>query len=76
MAGAGAGQPISFCNVFSFSSLLTGLVILFRGRRGTMRRIPFLTPTDRRLVVAHRLLADLVQQWSPVTRPAPEAISR
>ena len=52
-AAAGAGQPISFCNVFFFSSLVTGLAILFWDRRGTLRRLPSLTPTDRRLLVTH-----------------------
>ncbi len=48
---AGGPEAISFCNVFFFSSLITGLVLLLSERQTVRRQLPRLRPEDRWLLV-------------------------
>lgn len=47
---AGGPEAISFCNVFFFSSLVTGLVLLFSDRETIRSQLRFLTREDRGLL--------------------------
>lgn len=48
---AGGPEAISFCNVFFFSSLITGLVLLLSERQMVRLQLPRLRPEDRWLLV-------------------------
>jgi drug/metabolite transporter (DMT)-like permease len=52
MATQAAGGPvaISFCNVFFFSSLITGLVLLLSNRHSVLQQLPVLSLADRQLL--------------------------
>jgi drug/metabolite transporter (DMT)-like permease len=47
---AGGPEAISFCNVFFFSSVITGLALLLIDREGVQRQLPSLNPEDRWLL--------------------------
>lgn len=47
---AGGPEAISFCNVFFFSSLITGLVLLLSNRRIVLQQLPVLSLADRQLL--------------------------
>jgi drug/metabolite transporter (DMT)-like permease len=48
---AGGPEAISFCNVFFFSSLITGLALVLIDRQEVQRRLPLLSLNDRWLLV-------------------------
>jgi len=48
---AGGPEAISFCNVFFFSSLITGLALLLIDRHEVQRQLPLLSPQGRGLLV-------------------------
>lgn len=48
---AGGPEAISFCNVFFFSSLITGLALLVNDRQTVQRQLPLLGPENRWLLV-------------------------
>lgn len=43
----GGPEAISFCNVFFFSSLVTGLVLLLSDRKAVQTQLPLLSQSDR-----------------------------
>jgi drug/metabolite transporter (DMT)-like permease len=47
---AGGPEAISFCNVFFFSSLITGLVLLLSNRQNVREQLPLLSRADRKLL--------------------------
>lgn len=47
---AGGPEAISFCNVFFFSSVITGLALLLIDREGVQSQLPSLNPEDRWLL--------------------------
>ncbi|MCP9774849.1 DMT family transporter [Cyanobium sp. WAJ14-Wanaka] len=48
---AGGPEAISFCNVFFFSSLVTGLVLLLANRQNVQSQLPLLSHQNRWLLV-------------------------
>ena len=50
--GAGGPEVISFCNVFFFASLISGLALLLIDRRNVARKLPQLNLPERWLLVA------------------------
>jgi hypothetical protein len=51
-----AVDPISFCNVFFFASLASGLVLLLMDLPGVRRQLPALTGGDRWLLASRAAL--------------------
>ena len=59
-AGPGQGDVISICNVFFFSSLISGLVVLGLDRIAVRRQLPQLEPSDRLTLALQGSLGFLV----------------
>jgi drug/metabolite transporter (DMT)-like permease len=59
-AGPGLGDVISVCNVFFFSSLICGLVVLGLDRAAVGRQLPRLGPADRLTLALQGSLGFLV----------------
>jgi drug/metabolite transporter (DMT)-like permease len=60
VASQGGGNPISVCNVFFFSSLICGVVVLLLDRQRVRRQWPRLRPADRGLLALQGALGFLV----------------
>jgi drug/metabolite transporter (DMT)-like permease len=56
----GGGDPISVCNVFFFSSLISGVVVLWLDRAALRSQLPRLRSTDRLLLALQGSLGFLI----------------